>query len=813
MAQQTLNTPRETTHQRIADALEDIVDKIVDTNSASNIDYDNTQSGLDATKVQGAVDELASEKVDKVEGKELSTNDYTDTEKQKLAGIEAEANKTVVDSAINDRSTNPLQNRVIAAALDEKTDVNNFNALTQEFELFNTYDLTNDVEISVFANKTYKRDKYYDRSYETHIPNLDGEYSVSLGDKTFTETCTFTIANQGTSITEIFHTNSKYILGAKLLKAENDEVGDAHVIADVVTLLISKDAPYTTTFDPDLEHPPATGVLTLKVSVKPDEKYVNKENTGGPAEYAYWGSYNGSDLLINNPILTYSETTFGQPKVSGNPITIEASESNLVECVADLEPIQDLHGYDHPWVGGAGKNKLPVTSSDETMEGIAYTKMLDNDGNVIGVKCVGTISGTSAKYLSTNTTLPAGTYILTGGNGVTSTGIRLIANYTEGGTNKYREATSEEGVTFTLSAETQVAFYLRGEQVNLAVDTIIYPMIRLSTETDSTFAPYSNICPISGRSEVAIGRVGKNLFDSELSQGGIYFDTGNNYSSDIYVRTDFIPLKKGTYTISQNIQNAIRFYDKNKIYNRSKGIETFRTANTITLEDDSYIKIVFRASDSSNITPSSVSNIQLEVGDTATTYEPYNGHTYTIDLDGTRYGGSLDVVSGELRVTHGYVDLGTLPYVGVDNGFFRVSSNSIGVKIGSDMMCSVYKQGTVTDYAGWGSRDFTFGWLSTYNYIIFRDSRFDQAADFKTAMNGVQLVYELATPYTIQLTPQQIKLLKGTNNLSCNTGNLTIKYYPDNVLGQLKGDIEKGLNAYYDYQIQALWDMINELQA
>ena len=65
MAQGTINTPRETTHQRIADALEDIVDKIVDTSSADNIDYDNTESGLSANKVQGAVDELASEKADK----------------------------------------------------------------------------------------------------------------------------------------------------------------------------------------------------------------------------------------------------------------------------------------------------------------------------------------------------------------------------------------------------------------------------------------------------------------------------------------------------------------------------------------------------------------------------------------------------------------------------------------------------------------------------------------------------------------------------------------------------------------------------
>lgn len=95
MAQGTINTPRETTHQRIADALEDIVDKIVDTSSASNIDYDNTQSGLSANKVQGAVDELAEEKVDKVSGKGLSTNDYTNAEKQKLANIESNAQANV----------------------------------------------------------------------------------------------------------------------------------------------------------------------------------------------------------------------------------------------------------------------------------------------------------------------------------------------------------------------------------------------------------------------------------------------------------------------------------------------------------------------------------------------------------------------------------------------------------------------------------------------------------------------------------------------------------------------------------------------
>ena len=52
-------------------------------------------------------------KVDKVTGKGLSTNDYTTTEKDKLAAIEDGANKTVVDTALNSTSINPVQNKVI----------------------------------------------------------------------------------------------------------------------------------------------------------------------------------------------------------------------------------------------------------------------------------------------------------------------------------------------------------------------------------------------------------------------------------------------------------------------------------------------------------------------------------------------------------------------------------------------------------------------------------------------------------------------------------------------------------------------------
>lgn len=81
---------------------------------------DGLQSALNAKANASDVTSGLADKVDKENGKGLSTNDYTTTEKNKLAGIEAQANKTTVDSALSTTSTNPVQNKILKAALDEQ---------------------------------------------------------------------------------------------------------------------------------------------------------------------------------------------------------------------------------------------------------------------------------------------------------------------------------------------------------------------------------------------------------------------------------------------------------------------------------------------------------------------------------------------------------------------------------------------------------------------------------------------------------------------------------------------------------------------
>ena len=83
-------------------------------NKANQSDLQTTNSNL--STLSSTVDN----KVDKVTGKGLSTEDFTTAFKDKLDGIESEANKTVVDSALSSTSENPLQNKAINTALDGK---------------------------------------------------------------------------------------------------------------------------------------------------------------------------------------------------------------------------------------------------------------------------------------------------------------------------------------------------------------------------------------------------------------------------------------------------------------------------------------------------------------------------------------------------------------------------------------------------------------------------------------------------------------------------------------------------------------------
>ncbi len=76
-------------------------------------------SQKNATRFWNNIKTWASGKfVAKVSGKGLSTNDYTNEDKEKLQGL----SKITVDSSLSSSSTNPVQNKAVNAALGGKVD-------------------------------------------------------------------------------------------------------------------------------------------------------------------------------------------------------------------------------------------------------------------------------------------------------------------------------------------------------------------------------------------------------------------------------------------------------------------------------------------------------------------------------------------------------------------------------------------------------------------------------------------------------------------------------------------------------------------
>lgn len=165
------------------------------------------------------------------------------------------------------------------------------------------------------------------------------------------------------------------------------------------------------------------------------------------------------------------------------------------------------------------------------------------------------------------------------------------------------------------------------------------------------------------------------------------------------------------------------------------------------------------------------SNIQLELGSSATTYEEY------IPL----YGGYVDLVNGELWAEWGRYVVNENSNIREFSGTYRiVNALSDHLPLESALSQSICNQGGYSAYASQTLPKFS---LTAGGTIYFRQTfttLFPTVEDFINHVreNNIEIVYPLATPVRYQLTPTQIKTLKGINNIwSTANGDITATYY------------------------------------
>ena len=172
-----------------------------------------------------------------------------------------------------------------------------------------------------------------------------------------------------------------------------------------------------------------------------------------------------------------------------------------------------------------------------------------------------------------------------------------------------------------------------------------------------------------------------------------------------------------------------------------------------------------------------------------------DGTQVTISLGSTVYGAQVDVLAGTMRVDRAYVDMGTLTWGNASTNTYGISYHTSGtlnqvIKLPTDnnhavdgLICSVYKTGVTANNAYMGNATYCVT-VATGGvvYVYDPDHTTETGTQFASVMSGIQLVYPLAQPVTVPLTPEVLSTLKGQNSIWSDTGDTTVEYRADTKL-------------------------------
>lgn len=227
------------------------------------------------------------------------------------------------------------------------------------------------------------------------------------------------------------------------------------------------------------------------------------------------------------------------------------------------------------------------------------------------------------------------------------------------------------------------------------------------------------------------------FIDSDQTEGawGAWYDADKNYISGIVYytadRTDALKTKTAP-------TNA-HFMRLTVVYNSNGNIDTFcvSVANPAT----NHVRVPYRQPITYPTTPTDLNGIfKLDA----------NNNLYS---DGDRY-----KADGTITRKYGVVDLGTLTWQAsssTENGYYA-TTNAYALGNQTKMVCQKYAFGGAVNDNYYAEKTIKCFARANNTYppeIYVQDSAYSTAAAFKTAMNGVYLCYELATPTTDTADP------------------------------------------------------------
>ena len=309
--------------------------------------------------------------------------------------------------------------------------------------------------------------------------------------------------------------------------------------------------------------------------------------------------------------------------------------------------------------------------------------------------------------------------------------------------------------------------------------------------------------------------VGFNQWDEEWESGDINVSNGEKRANGNRIRSkNFIPVVPNTayYFNSASAGGSFVacFYDENKNWvSSSEGTGWDDLPSTKILTTPSWCRYLMFYQNGTTYNHDICVNIS---SDRNGEYQPYVKHTYPLDdielrgvpkLDGTDIYFDGDTYEADGAVTRKYdiVDLGTLNYTlestSETRQVFKTTITSARTTSSATEpfagMSTKFVAKTIND--SWVAGDMAWRRTGAPDIaLVTKSGEYASAAAFKTAMSGVYLVYELATPTTETADPftsPQIVDAYGTERyvdertVAVPVGHVT--KYPDNLREKLDG--------------------------
>lgn len=369
-----------------------------------------------------------------------------------------------------------------------------------------------------------------------------------------------------------------------------------------------------------------------------------------------------------------------------------------------------------------------------------------------------------------------------------------IIGITDGGRIRIKDTSYTDATTFTQAMSGVMLLCEVSTPTTETVTGFTSPQAVGSTEsyTDNRDVPipvghesrYADIFPIYPHTSLDVRDTGKNLLDNSvaLSEISIYSVSGVQNTA----QGRYIYLKAGTYTITYNDTTAYYVYG-NVLNSDGSWVSTFMLTNplahviNVTLTEGQYISLFVASGPTSAIVGA---KIQIEHGDTATSYAPYTGQTVTVPLNDL-YGGNVDVIKGQDgQTTQVSVDISTLnwsrqPASGMVDRYLTTDLANVIKRTGAvmlDLISSIFVASSDPVYDR--LLDGQMCVLSSTGGLYVSLNGYNNVAEFKAAMAGQTICYPLATPTPLTTTPTPLTLYKGDNVVSSD-GDMCITYLQD----------------------------------